>query len=140
MSKTKEDCIFCKIANGQIPSVTVYDNRDFRVILDINPATRGHALVLPKEHFDNLYELDSDTAAKMFVLTSELARVMKKELHCDGMNIVQNNEEAAGQTVNHLHIHLIPRYKDDGVDIRWAQNESKEEELKEIAAQIKNRL
>ena len=110
----KEDCIFCKIANGEIPSKTLYEDGDFRVILDLGPATRGHALILPREHADNLYELPEDTAAKVFVLAKKMATKMTEKLHCDGLNIVQNNGEAAGQTVRHFHMHLIPRYENDG--------------------------
>ena len=106
----KEDCIFCKIANGDIPSKTLYEDEDFRVILDLGPATKGHALILPKEHADNLYELSDETASKVFVIAKKLAIKMKEKLNCDGLNIVQNNGEAAGQTVQHFHMHLIPRY------------------------------
>ena len=93
----KDDCIFCKIANGEIPSKTLFEDKDFRVILDLGPATRGHALILPKEHADNLYELPEETAAKVFVLAKNMAAKMTEKLHCDGLNIVQNNGEAAGQ-------------------------------------------
>ena len=86
----KEDCIFCKIANGDIPSKTLYEDEDFRVILDLGPATKGHALILPKEHADNLYELPDETASKVFVLAKKLAMKMKEKLNCDGLNIVQN--------------------------------------------------
>ena len=115
----KEDCIFCKIANGDIPSKTLYEDEDFRVILDLGPATKGHALILPKEHADNLYELPDETASKVFVLAKKLAIKMKEKLNCDGLNIVQNNGEAAGQTVQHFHMHLIPRYKGDEAGITW---------------------
>ena len=87
----KEDCIFCKIANGEIPSATIFEDRDFRVMLDIGPATRGHVLILTKEHYDNIYEIDAETAGKLFSLASVIARAMKKVLNCDGMNILQNN-------------------------------------------------
>ena len=120
----KDDCIFCKIANGEIPSKTLYEDEDFRVILDLGPATRGHALILPKEHADNLYELPEDTAAKTFVLAKKMATKMAEKLQCDGLNIVQNNGEAAGQTVFHLHVHLIPRMNDDKININWQKGES----------------
>ena len=95
----KEDCIFCKIANGGIPSATIYEDRYFRVILDISPANMGHALILPKEHFDNVYDMDPEIGSKVFVLAGKVAQCLKEELQCDGINILQNNEEAAGQTV-----------------------------------------
>ena len=102
----KEDCIFCKIANGEIPSKTLYEDGDFRVILDLGPDTRGHA--------------------------KKMATKMTEKLHCDGLNIVQNNGEAAGQTVRHFHMHLIPRYENDGQHILWNPGESTPEELEEL--------
>lgn len=128
----KDDCIFCKIAGGEIPSRTLYENGLFRVILDLAPATRGHALILPKEHADNLYELPEETAAAAMVLAKKLALVMKERLSCDGLNLVQNNGEAAGQTVSHFHLHMIPRYVNDGQTLGWMPGEPEEEELDEV--------
>ena len=133
----KEDCIFCKIANGDIPSKTLYEDEDFRVILDLGPATKGHALILPKEHADNLYELPDETASKVFVLAKKLAIKMKEKLNCDGLNIVQNNGEAAGQTVQHFHMHLIPRYEGDQVGLTWKPGELTDEMKEEILAKVK---
>ena len=118
-----DNCIFCKIANGEIPSATLYGDEDFRVILDISPAAKGHALILPKEHYANLYELPEDLAAKAMLLAKKLAAHMTEKLQCDGFNLVQNNGEVAGQTVFHFHLHLIPRYKDgDNRDLlTWKQ-------------------
>ena len=112
----KEDCIFCKIAKGEIHSATVYEDSHFTVILDVNPATKGHCLIIPKEHFDNIYDLDGETAGKLFALATCIARAMRDALKCDGLNLVQNNGEIAGQTVNHFHLHLIPRYEGDGLN------------------------
>ena len=109
-----ENCIFCKIANGEIPSRTLYEDDDFRVILDLNPATKGHALILPREHYQNLYEIEDSTASKVLPLAKKMAVMMTEKLGCDGFNVVQNNNEIAGQTVFHFHVHLIPRYNDDG--------------------------
>ncbi len=111
----EDNCIFCKIANGDISSKTLYEDDMFRVILDINPAAKGHALILPKKHFADIYELDQDTAGEVFVLAKRMAAVMKEALGCEGMNILQNNGKIAGQTVFHFHIHLIPRYKEDEI-------------------------
>ena len=104
-----ENCIFCKLANGDIPTATLYEDDDFRVILDAGPASKGHALILPKEHYKNLYELDDEIAAKALVLAKKMITKLTDVLGCDGYNIVQNNGEVAGQTVFHFHIHLIPR-------------------------------
>lgn len=129
----KDDaCIFCKIANGEIPSKSIYEDEDFKVILDLGPATKGHALILPKEHAANLYELPDETAAKVMVLAKKLGRQMTDNLKADGLNLVQNNGETAGQTVRHFHLHLIPRYKDDGQHILWKPGEASQEELEEI--------
>lgn len=132
----KEDCIFCKIANGEIPSKTLYENKDFRVILDLAPATKGHALVLPKSHAANIYELSDDMASKALVVAKGMVIKMTEVLKCDGFNLVQNNGETAGQTVSHFHIHLIPRYEGDGQKINWVPGEMSQEELEEIKNMI----
>ena len=125
-------CIFCKLANGDIPTNTIYEDADFRIILDASPATRGHALILPKEHYVNLFELPEELAGKAIILAKKMAAVMKERFDCDGVNIVQNNGEAAGQTVFHFHMHIIPRYADDGQIIGWKPTSPSEEELTEI--------
>ena len=130
------DCIFCKIANGDIPSKTLYEDEDFRVILDLGPATKGHALMLPKNHFANLYELSDEMAAKVLPLAKKMASQMTEKLGCDGFNLVQNNGETAGQTVFHFHLHLIPRYENDGQKIGWVPGSPSQEELEEIKNMI----
>lgn len=127
-----DNCIFCKIANGEIPSATLYEDEDFRVILDLGPATKGHALILPKNHFANLFEIPEDIEAKAFVLAQKMATKMKKVFDCDGFNIVQNNGTTAGQTVFHFHIHLIPRYDKDGAGVSWKPGTLTEEAREEI--------
>ena len=128
----KGDCIFCKLANGVIPTNSIYEDEDFKVILDMGPATKGHALILPKEHADNLYELPDETAAKIMPLAKKLALSMKEKLNTDGLNIVQNNGEVAGQTVMHYHLHLIPRYQNDGQRILWKPTSPSAEELEAV--------
>lgn len=132
----KEDCIFCKIANGQIPSKTLYEDDMFRVILDLGPVAKGHALVIPKEHFDNFYELPQDWCAKAFCLAQKMVKQMTEKLHCAGFNILQNNGEIAGQTVMHFHIHLIPRYENDGQKIGGKQGSPTQEELEAVRKEI----
>ena len=136
----KEDCLFCKIAKGEIHSATVNEDSHFTVILDVNPATKGHCLIIPKEHFDNIYDLDGETAGKLFALATCIARAMKDALKCDGLNLVQNNGEVAGQTVNHFHLHLIPRYEGDGLNLDWPQQEISGEQLEEIRQSIKKSI
>ena len=131
-----DNCIFCKIANGDIPSNSIYEDEDFNVILDMGPATKGHALILPKSHAANLFELPEDVAAKVLPLAKKLGAQMVNRLSADGMNLVQNNGEIAGQTVMHFHLHLIPRYEGDGQRISWNPQDSTPEELKATKDQI----
>ena len=128
----EKDCIFCKIAKGEIPSATLYEDEDFRVILDLGPASKGHALVLPKKHAKNIYELPDDIASKVFVIAKKTAVKLRDVLECEGFNIVQNNGEIAGQTVFHFHMHLIPRYPGDGVKLTWKPGKLDEETKKMI--------
>ena len=136
----KDDCIFCKIANGEIPSATVYEDSICRVILDVNPANKGHALIIPKEHFDNIYSMDAETAAKIFTIATEVAKAQKAELNPDGLNILQNNGEAAGQTVFHFHMHLVPRYIKDNVTMTWIPGKADTEELSALSKALRKRL
>ena len=136
----KDDCIFCKIANGEIPSATVYEDSICRVILDVNPANKGHALIIPKEHFDNIYIMDAETAAKIFTIATEVAKAQKAELNPDGLNILQNNGEAAGQTVFHFHMHLVPRYIKDNVTMTWIPGKADTEELSALSKALRKRI
>ena len=135
----KDDCIFCKIANGEIPSKTLYEDERFRVILDLGPAAKGHALVLPKEHFADLFELPEEWCAEAFGLAKRMAGAMKEKLGCDGFNLVQNNGEIAGQTVFHFHIHLIPRYQNakNNDILMWSHETFTEEEMAQIRDSLK---
>ena len=130
------NCIFCKIANGEIPSKTLYEDEECRVILDLAPATKGHALILPKSHSKNLYELPEETAGKVMMLAKKMATTMAEKLGCDGFNVVQNNNEVAGQTVFHFHMHLIPRYENDNQKIAWNPTEMTQDELEAVKNQI----
>ena len=129
-----DNCIFCKIANGEIPSATLYEDEDFRVFLDLGPATRGHALLVPKDHFANLMELDDEHCEKAILLARKMAVRMKKVLKCDGLNLVQNKGEAAGQSVFHFHMHLIPRYENDHAHILWTPGTLEDKDKEEIIA------
>ena len=130
----KDDCIFCKIANGEIPARTIYEDDLFRVILDLSPATKGHALILPKEHFQDLYELGQEQATALMLVAQKVGRHMKEVLGMDGLNLVQNNGELAGQTMFHFHLHMIPRYEEDGNQDRlaWNHMDITPEELDEL--------
>ena len=132
------NCIFCKISNGEIPSSTIYEDEDFRVILDLGPAAKGHALILPKEHFKDVCELDAAIAAKVLPLGAKIGAAMMKGLGCAGFNLVQNNGTAAGQTVFHFHMHVIPRYEGGPEMVTWTPG--KDEEMAATAETIKGAL
>jgi len=132
----KDDCIFCKIANGEIPSTTIYENDDFRIFFDIAPASKGHCLIVPKQHFDDIFDMDQETGGRLFSLATAAAGSLKKVLNCEGMNIVQNNGSIAGQTVFHFHLHLIPRYTGDTVNVGWQPGEADVDELKALATEV----
>lgn len=128
----QDQCIFCRIIAGEIPSHTLYEDEKYKVILDVGPATKGHALILPKNHYANLYELPEEDAAEVFKLAKKMMIHMTDKLGCDGFNIVQNNGETAGQTVYHFHMHLIPRYKNDGEILKYIAGEPDQAELEQI--------
>ena len=132
-----ENCIFCKIANGEIPSADVYEDEDFRVILDLGPARKGHALILPKTHAANLFELPDELAEKAIIVAKRVGAKLVEALGCDGLNVVQNNGEAAGQTVFHFHMHLIPRNNGDQVGVTWNPGELSDEDKEEILAKVR---
>lgn len=135
-----QNCLFCKIAAGEIPSSTIFENEDFRVIMDLGGASIGHALILPKEHYENLHELDDEVAAKVLPLAKKIINGMKAGLGCDGVNIVQNNGAEAGQSVMHFHLHMVPRYKGANEVPLWIPKEHTPEEMNETAAKIASAL
>ena len=136
----KDDCIFCKLSNGDIPTNALYEDDVVKVIFDLNPASKGHVLILPKNHFDDIYSMDDATAAHVFQVAVKVAKAMKETLGCEGLNIVQNNGEIAGQTVFHFHMHIIPRYKGDTANIKWVQNEVDQAVVDEIISKAKGLL
>ncbi len=136
----EETCIFCKIANGDIPAATVYEDEQFRVILDLGPASKGHALILPKNHFADLLDLDEETSRAVLLLAARVGAAMKKSLGCAGFNLVQNNGEAAGQSVFHFHMHVIPRYEGGPRMVSWEPGSPSGEELAGLAESIKKEL
>jgi len=131
-----DNCIFCKLANGDIPTNSIYEDDDFKVILDAAPATKGHALIIPKSHYKDIYEIDEELAGKAFKLAKKLTISMTDKLGCEGFNILQNNKEVAGQTVFHFHMHLIPRYKDGKSILTWGYEEFTPEEMEDICKSL----
>ena len=133
----KEDCIFCKIAAGEIPSRKLYEDDDVIVIMDLSPTSKGHSLIIPKEHCTNIYDIDEDVAAKVMRVAKRLAIKMTDALECDGFNLLQNNGETAGQTMFHFHMHLIPRYKDaDNNMLKFTSVSLNDEEMDALRDQI----
>ena len=137
---TKDDCIFCKLANGVFPTHKIYEDDDFSVILDASPANKGHSLILTKDHFADLWEADDEILAKVLPLAKKIAAAVKDTVDADGINIVQNNAPAAGQTVFHFHTHIIPRYDNDGCGIGWPQGSPDDDEQKILAATLADKL
>lgn len=137
------DCIFCKIINGDIPSAKVYEDEDVYAFLDISQVTKGHTLVIPKEHCKDIYDTNANVAEKLFSRIPKIATAIKDAYQPVGMNTLNNNGEHAGQSVFHLHIHLIPRYDDqDGFGAKWEvhTDDYSSDELQTIASEISERL
>ena len=124
-----KDCIFCKIINGELPSKTVYEDDLIKVIMNINPNTNGHLLVLPKEHYINIMDISDEVVThSLKVIRETLFPLLKERLNCEGLTLAENNE--LGQEIKHFHIHLIPRYPDDGADFNY--DESKLTDLDQV--------
>ena len=124
------DCIFCQIVAGEIPSSVIYEDDDVLAFMDIGPIIKGHALVIPKLHFDSIMETPDAVVAKLHVVAKRIALAQMNALGADGVNVMQNNGAAAGQEVPHLHVHVIPRYSNDGHHWNW--NPKKYDEIKEM--------
>ena len=125
------DCIFCKIAGGEIPSITLFEDDKVRVIFDAGPATVGHALV---------FEIDDELLAHAHIVAKKVATALKEATGCEGVNILQNNGEIAGQSVFHLHIHVIPRYSKDDANIKWTPGTQDVDKLNAIAEKVQKIL
>ncbi|WP_163971331.1 HIT family protein [Oceanobacillus halotolerans] len=138
-----DDCIFCKIIDGEIPSAKVYEDEKVYAFLDISQVTKGHTLVIPKTHTKNIYETPPEVAQELFARIPKIANAIKDVYQPQGMNLLNNNEKAADQSVFHLHLHLIPRYgKDDGYAINWTTHvdDYSQEDLQQIAKEIGERV
>ena len=134
------DCIFCLLANGDIPTAKIYEDNDAAVILDAGPATKGHALVMPKEHYSNLAETPANIAAKLLNIAIRVGEAQMEVLGAKGYNILANTNEEAGQTVFHTHIHVIPRYGEEEEMVGWTPHEADKEENAKIAEELKAAL
>lgn len=130
-------CIFCSIVDGRLPSYTIYEDRYFRIVMDRYPSAKGHVLILPKRHVADIYGLNADEAAALIPLAQKAAAKMRDVLGMDGLNILQNNGKAAGQVVDHFHLHLLPRYENDGIRFGGKATDPPPEELEQIAGLLK---
>lgn len=135
-SNTNPDCVFCKIAEGSIPAVKLYEDSETIAFLNHHPVHPGHTLVIPKDHFENIYTVPAELWARMNLTAQKVAIAVREGVDADGINIVMNNEAPAGQVVFHCHIHIIPRHNDDGLK-HWDGQNASEEELKSSAEKIK---
>jgi len=125
------DCIFCKIVSKEIPATIIYEDEEVIVFMDIGPIIKGHALVIPKKHYDPVTQTPDDLLAKLHLVAKRVAQAQMNGLGADGVNIMQNNGVAAGQEVPHIHVHVIPRFADDGH--RWNWNAKKYDNIDEMA-------
>lgn len=130
-------CIFCKIVSGEIPSYKVYEDDNFLAFLDISQATYGHTLVIPKKHYANLLEMPNELLSKMFIIVKNISEKLTKATQCEGFNILNNNGEAAGQTIHHFHVHIIPRYSNDNLEIKFYDNKLTPDQFNDLVNKIK---
>lgn len=132
------DCLFCKIVAGDIPASKVYEDENILAFLDISQTTPGHTLVIPKKHYRNILDFDPQVAQDLFGQVPALARRLKKAVGAQGINVLNNSEEAAGQTVFHTHVHLLPRFEaGDGLEIQFQTQEPDFEHLAQLAQKIR---
>ncbi|WP_088012126.1 HIT family protein [Gottfriedia acidiceleris] len=137
------NCIFCKIIEGSIPASKVYEDDDVLAFLDLSQVTKGHTLVIPKDHVENIFEMSEETASTYFRKVPQIANAIKDTFNVQGINILNNSGEVSGQTVFHYHMHILPRYgKNDGFDVKWQSNQNQytNETLQEIAKSIENNI
>jgi len=133
----RDDCIFCKIVKGELPSYKVYEDEDILVILDRFPSNLGECLVITKKHYESLFDLDPALGTKIFDLSQRVAVKIKETYNIDGLNLLQNNGASAGQQINHFHIHVMPRYDLDGIVMQGKPIDPTETEFNEVAAKLK---
>lgn len=134
------DCIFCSIVAGDIPAAIVYEDEHVLAFMDIAPANPGHTLIIPKQHYRNIYDMPAEIGGKIMQVAVPLANAIRTALNPDGLNLFQSNEAAGFQTVFHFHLHLIPRWEDDPLRLPWRPSEGDMEEIGNIAVKIREAL
>ncbi|HLC55815.1 MAG TPA: HIT family protein [Candidatus Nanoarchaeia archaeon] len=133
------DCLFCKIIKKEIKSDVIYEDKEFIAFLDINPVNKGHTLIVPKEHFDTFLDLDEKHLDRLMHFVQKMSKAIVKATKSDGFNLLLNNKKAAGQVIDHVHFHIIPRMKDDGLK-HWPHKKYENDEAKQIVNEIKSFL
>ena len=139
MDIIKEDCIFCRIVLKQTPSNIVYEDDVVMAFLDVDPVSEGHTLIIPKSHADDIFDIDENTLAQVVKLSKRISIKILSVLECEGINIIQNNKEAAGQIIRHYHMHIIPRWKNDGFRSLYAESPP-EKDLFSILGETTNKI
>ena len=137
---SSEDCIFCKIAKGLVPSKKIYEDKTVFAFLDIGPVSDGHTLVIPKEHFEKLHECSGEVLSELSRCVARIADAVVSATGAEAYNVLCNNGRAAGQLVEHVHFHIIPRNSADGVFNRWPSYKYKDGRIEALAAKIRENL
>jgi len=134
-----DGCIFCQVVSGQIPTNLIYSDEKVIVFLDIKPANKGHALVIPKKHYENLNEIPADEVWHLFEVVQKVSKALEKSLDAEGYNVVMNNKRTAGQLIDHAHVHVIPRYKGDDMTIKlgWSYKGYEGNEMREYGDKLR---
>lgn len=137
---TQDECIFCKIVAGEIPAEKVHEDSETLAFIDIQPTNPGHTLVIPKDHFENIYTVPAELLCRMAMTVQKVALAVKNGMDADGINLIMNNESAAGQIVEHAHIHVIPRLNEDGL-VHWSHKPYKDaEEMHSVAEKVRGQI
>lgn len=139
MNNDKNNCIFCQIIAGEIPAEKIYEDEDILAFLDITPINAGHTLIIPKNHYENLFEIPDELLQKISLKLRDLGKAIKDAVGAEGLNIGMNNKPAAGQLVMHAHFHLIPRYLSDGYK-HWGGRKYEDGQIQEVAIKIKKKI
>lgn len=134
------DCVFCSIIVGDIPAIKVYEDNDTLSFMDINPGNPGHLLVIPKQHYRNIFDIPPETAGKIMEIGAKLAGVIRDVLNPDGLNLFQSSESAAFQSVFHFHLHLLPRWEGDSLLLPWTPKPGDMDAIRKVAAQLQEHL
>lgn len=135
-----DKCIFCKIVRGEIPSTNLFESGNVLSFLDIMPAAKGHALVIPKKHYATLLDMPHEEMKEVMEAVQKVAAAVMSTLKAEGFNVIQSNKEVAGQIIPHVHFHIVPRSKNDNISFEWERGEAEKEELAKYAEMVKGKI